>query len=76
MKNTGVYDKNGSEIKEGDLVRYFGDSWTGIYKIKWGEGTYDSGAYTYIGFYCEPDDGDSDGFGFILTDKSELLEII
>jgi len=76
MKKTGVLDRNGKEIQEGDTIKYTGDCCPGKYKIKYGEGTYDSGIYTYIGFYCEAEDGDSDGLGFLLTVESELLEKI
>ena len=80
MRKTGKLDKNGKEIREGDLIRLHDPErfmYNGIYKVKWGEGTYDSGVYTYIGFYCEDQgNGDSDGFGWVITEESKLLEII
>lgn len=73
MRTTGKLDSQGIEIKEGDIIFY--PSHNTHYKIHFGEGTYDSGYYTYIGFYCEelnnsltpryPDDRERgcDGYG-------------
>ncbi len=72
-KRTGKLDKNGTEIREGDSVEYTSE---GIFLVKWGKGTYDSGYYSYIGFYCEDEEGDSDSWGYILNEGSELLEVI
>ncbi len=83
MKTTGKFDKNNREIKEGDIIKYTdkNQEWDDeyipeIYTVKYGVGTYDAGHYTYLGFYCEDQEGDSDGNGYILTEDSEYLECI
>lgn len=81
MKRTGKLDINGVEIKEGQTVRV---SWPkrNLYKpidyiVKYGIGTYDSGVYTYLGFYLVNKDDPkninySDGTGFFFDyDKIE-----
>ncbi len=84
---TGILDKNGVEIQSGHTIKYetapgradedygAGD---GLFVVRFGKGTYDSGIYTYIGFYCEPLDKEesADGFGWALTVDSKFLEVM
>jgi YopX protein len=47
MQSTGIEDKHGTEIFEGDIIEvYFG---VGV--VKYGTGTFDSGVYKYRGFF-------------------------
>ena len=74
--NTGKLDKNGDVIKLGDKISLENHDWRGIYTVNYGIGTYDSGIYEYLGWYLTNEDGDSDGFGWILTFDSSNLEIV
>ena len=56
---TGLTDKNGTKIFEGDIVKT-DEYWCEIGVVKYGEGTFDSGIYRYTGFYYEDKDGHID----------------
>jgi len=78
-----IFDKNGTEIERGDTIIYNNLE----YIIEFGEGAYDGGHYTYIGWYAmlktrvldgyTKDDafGAGDGNGYILT-LTEDIEVI
>lgn len=87
---TGRMDMNSKEIGEHDVIRAYNDIYLDDksiytdYKVCYGEGTFDSGNYRYIGFYlidiAELSSGTSldiakDGNGSILFD-SDVIEII
>jgi uncharacterized phage protein (TIGR01671 family) len=52
----GIKDKNGKKVYEHDIVEE-GDK---IGVVKFGEGTFDSGFYRYMGFYYEEENGKID----------------
>lgn len=57
MRSTALADRAGQEIFEGDIIEREG--WDGdrdLAIVRYGEGTFDSGVYGYIGFYLEPVD--------------------
>ncbi|MFA6661794.1 MAG: acetyltransferase [Bacilli bacterium] len=71
LRKSGYYDKNDKEITEGDTL--YKDGWCqGFYKVKYGIGTYDSGVYTYVGFYLEDESGKTNGLGWIMLEKDEI----
>lgn len=78
---TGLTDKNGKKIFEGDIVQY-GEiedyDWSfcrGV--VKFGEGTFDGGIYRYTGFYFEESDGTIDHNSiYKAEEKLEQLKVI
>jgi hypothetical protein len=75
---TGLFDRKNREIGEGDEIKYIyeydsqGKDEICKYKVCYGKGTFDSGAYEYIGFYLKDEEGNTDGHAPILFCKDDI----
>lgn len=53
LEYTGLLDKNGKEVYEGDIIIGWDSGLTTKAVLKFGTGTYDSGHYRFTGFYFD-----------------------
>lgn len=78
-KMSGLFDRNGKEIGEGDRLGKVYDydkdnnEVMRFYRVCYGNGTFDSGAYMFVGFYLEDEKtGETDGLSTIMFHKDDI----
>ena len=70
---TGLTDKNGTKIFEGDIVK---DEYGCVGVVEFGEGTFDSGIYRYYGWHTKDKCGKVDHNELYIYDEYNFFEII
>lgn len=73
VQYTGLTDKNGTKIFEGDIVK---DEYGCVGVVEFGEGTFDSGVYRYYGWHTKDKDGTVDHNELYIYDEDNFFKII